>query len=668
MNSSDKRRNGGFLGGLAYAAAATLAFGGLAVAPAIAAPSPAQAAEACTPVEEVNTVGDLQWAFRDSWNRYLAMPFAGWVVTPHGGATRAADGVITYKQDKAASTFDANTGKGIIAFTGGARYTGHHGAADVVIQNPQITVNGDGTGVLTLETSETGTSAFTVVRRAFVNLTGVTAENTDNFTNFKNVKGIFTQEAGPDALAGYSGQPAADLNFSAGKTVAAVTCPAAELPAPTVSVSPADLTNLNPNGAEVTITGTGFLPNDPATTGGRPPLAGKFTGAYLAFGQYADTWKPSEGAPASARVNDRNALKWLLPEESHPMVGGVASGAHTLNPDGTFSATLTLKEGALAEGKHWGIVTYPGGGASYPAFETFTPVSFAAPTLAVEPAAAKAGDSVVVKGQFFKAGEEAVLKLGDKTLGTAVADATGNTTFNVALPEDAAAGAQTLTAAQASAAKSATATVNVTAKAAPEPAPAPETDPATETDPAQGADPAGDTDPAQGTDPAEGTVPAPETDPAGETDPAPVAPAAALNKQAGKAGESFIVTGSNFAPNAEVAFEFHSDPVQLGTVITDAAGAFSFTAAVPANATAGAHNVRVLQGDTAVDLPFTVFVPITPSTSADVLAAVNANSGAAVQAKKVLAKTGAEAPLLLAGIGLAAVLTGAAALRSRRNA
>ncbi|NLA09167.1 MAG: hypothetical protein GX871_03020, partial [Microbacteriaceae bacterium] len=50
-----------------------------------------------------------------------------------------------------------------------------------------------------------------------------------------------------------------------------------ELPTPSVTVS--KTAGIDPAGETVTVTGTGFVAVPPATTGARPPLAGKFTGA-----------------------------------------------------------------------------------------------------------------------------------------------------------------------------------------------------------------------------------------------------------------------------------------------------------------------------------------------------------------------------------------------------
>ncbi|RXZ87628.1 hypothetical protein ESP50_00005, partial [Agromyces atrinae] len=134
---------------------------------------------------------------------------------------------------------------------------------------------------------------------------------------------------------------------------------------PTVVVS--KTTGLDPAGESITVTGSGFLPSAPATSGTRPPLAGKFTGAYVVFGSFLDTWKPSESAPSTART--AGDTKWGVLAEDMAAIGGSARGAIEITADGTFETTLTAAEfdGALADG-NFGVYTYPGGGASYAPF------------------------------------------------------------------------------------------------------------------------------------------------------------------------------------------------------------------------------------------------------------------------------------------------------------
>ncbi|PPL19087.1 HtaA domain-containing protein, partial [Microterricola pindariensis] len=90
-------------------------------------------------------------------------------------------------------------------------------------------------------------------------------------------------------------------------------------------------------------------------------------------------------------------------------IGGDASGAIELKPDGSFEATVTVtEEFAKNPGTgNYGIYTYSGSGASAAQFETFTPITFApkvvAPTIAtsVTSAAAESGLAVRVVGSQF---------------------------------------------------------------------------------------------------------------------------------------------------------------------------------------------------------------------------------------------------------------------------
>lgn len=173
-------------------------------------------------------------------------------------------------------------------------------------------------------------------------------------------------------------------------------------------------TEVNPDGDTITVTGSGFTPE--LAVGTRPPLAGQPAGVYIAFGAFADVWKPSDGAPSSARPTTPmgqggSALIWALPAAGRVIIGEEATVL--LNPDGTFEATLTVQrdyEGALADG-NYGIYTYAGSGAIQPLFETYTPITFvggteptvpatAPPTSAPTqtPAAPPTGNSAVVSG------------------------------------------------------------------------------------------------------------------------------------------------------------------------------------------------------------------------------------------------------------------------------
>ena len=186
-------------------------------------------------------------------------------------------------------------------------------------------------------------------------------------------------------------------------TAAAATVTAAETAVPTVTVTPS--TDLEP-GDVVTVTGTGFGPQPPATTASRPPLAGQFGGVYVVFGAFASTWKPSEGAPSSARVGAPGQTRWVVNPENVATIGGASRGGVAINPDGSFTVELTVTDeftGMLADGT-LGVYTFAGGGVVYAPFETATPVTFAPPppSITVTPTEGlQPGDTVTVTGANF---------------------------------------------------------------------------------------------------------------------------------------------------------------------------------------------------------------------------------------------------------------------------
>lgn len=141
---------------------------------------------------------------------------------------------------------------------------------------------------------------------------------------------------------------------------------------PTVEIV-GNIADLDPEAENVvTVKGSGFLPNAPATNGTRPPLLGQFTGVYVVFGSFADVWQPSTGADGdTTRVLGDN--KWASPASSAGMTGTL------LEDDGTFEVELSLSTAAITaiEGGSYGIATYPGGGAKYAPFEIFHEVTFA---------------------------------------------------------------------------------------------------------------------------------------------------------------------------------------------------------------------------------------------------------------------------------------------------
>ena len=141
---------------------------------------------------------------------------------------------------------------------------------------------------------------------------------------------------------------------------------------PTVSVSKTD--GLAEAGETITVTGSGFDPA--ANAGAHPPIIGQPSGVYVAFGRYAEEWKPSDGADAATR--EGLSVVWVLPASTRALLdpSGTVPGFATLAEDGTFSVDLEAAPGGTTTGDY-AVVTYAGGGAINADQELRTPITFA---------------------------------------------------------------------------------------------------------------------------------------------------------------------------------------------------------------------------------------------------------------------------------------------------
>jgi putative cell wall-binding protein len=342
---------------------------------------------------------------------YATSTWAGLRTTAAGGSL-GAPGSPNYSDNRVSitggtGTVDADDDNAEITWDGDFTVAFYNGFTQFSATDPHLSVE-NGVGTVTATLSGYGTvmgneSVFSVLPEAEVVLAnlgsvdvtetgftvtpdylGVTAPSREGSTPQKTTDGA-TFGSFPESFVSYqfdtgqssywyssglndAGKPA--LPFTTGYTVQA--------PVATPQVSVSKTEGLNPDTDVVTVTGTGFSPNAPATSGTRPPLAGKFGGAYVAFGSFADVWKPSEGAPRGSRTTADT--KWVLEAADVATVGGAAAGAVAINADGSFQVDITVNKdfaGALADG-NYGIYTYPGSGAVYAPFETYTPISFGA--------------------------------------------------------------------------------------------------------------------------------------------------------------------------------------------------------------------------------------------------------------------------------------------------
>ena len=347
---------------------------------------------------------------RQSDGSYAAATFAGLRTDAAGTTITTGNGLNSGHVAEitgGTGTVDVDANTAVIQWTGSFTSAYYSGMTRSWITDPKLTVASDGTGTVTATLGGYGTSmddpdkfeTLTPATNVVVAiLTGVDVTPT-GFTvtpdylgrtitvpegSVAQVTGGANAGAFPQSFVDFQGKTgqgpywyssggAADARKPASAlSVAYTAAPVAATPTVTVSK-----TSGLAQGETVTVSGSGFLPSGTATNGTRPPLAGQFSGTYVVFGKFADTWKPSAGAASSAR--SVIAQKWAVPAASMATIGGVNGGAVELNADGTFSVDLALtttEAQNLAAGT-FGIYTYAGSGAVYAPFETATPVTFA---------------------------------------------------------------------------------------------------------------------------------------------------------------------------------------------------------------------------------------------------------------------------------------------------
>jgi hypothetical protein len=363
--TAEDRRARGVRGALVLLVAMVLAAVVMAGAPA-----PAHAAPPVGPATVSG--GDADWGVKASFRSYITGPIAGGSISTADGATVNPDG--TFRLPNATGSYNA----GVVDanFGGSVHFTGHAGALDMTISDLNVAITSATTGTLYADVvsrafDDGELDTYDNVVFASLDLTGITPSEAGTTFTWSNIPATLTAD-GSTAFSGF---------YPAGTALDPITA-VLELQTPTWTpqIVVSKTTNVDPAGETVTVTGSGFDPTANIST--RPPVpVGMPTGVYVLFGRFADTWKPSQAAPSSARkVIDQ---KWPLPAASKA-AAGAAFGPNpqyvALQPDGTFTTTLHLSPNETFTG-NYGIATMAAGGAAPNASqETFTPVSFIAPT------------------------------------------------------------------------------------------------------------------------------------------------------------------------------------------------------------------------------------------------------------------------------------------------
>jgi hypothetical protein len=344
----------------------------------------------------------LQWGFKQSFRNYISGPIA------HGGWTvDGVDDTTPFAWSGGAGTADQAGATGWVNYGGSIHFTGHEGmgvptgsyALDLTISNVRVQQTSAGAATIVVDTrSNSLADPLTFVDSldvpfATVDLASATNASDATTVAYSGAPSVLTAE-GAAAFSGFYGAGTALDPVAFFWPVEQAPPP----PAPSITVS--QTTDISPAGEFVTVTGTGFLPDAPATNATRPPLAGKFGGAYVTFGKFAEVWKPSAGAPSSARKVGTQ-LWAVSPEDA----AGLGPTAIAINADGSFTAQLLVKPGFGEPGTgNYGVYTYGGGGSNYAPYETYTPISFStARTISVSKTTDlnPLGETVTVTGWNF---------------------------------------------------------------------------------------------------------------------------------------------------------------------------------------------------------------------------------------------------------------------------
>ena len=378
----------------------------------------ATSAAAADPAYEV-TGGSAHWGVKTSFRTYVTSPGADGTVEVDEPAAATDDG-FTFAATGGTVTGDTAE----VELAGGVTFRAHGGALEVSLADLRVVVDGtEGTLVADVRSRANSPGADPVdhpdVALATVDLTDaplVVEEGEQTVARVTGAPVTLTADGVP-AFAGFypAGEELDPLSFE-------VTLerpepePGEPVWEPAVEVFAADgVTPLE--GAEVTwgdtvvVRGTGFDPAGNVGGRGMPIPSDLPQGTYVVFGKFAEQWRPSQGAPSSAR--SVGSQKWALAREVLDQVpvgfrGAIEAQWAEVGPDGSFETTLTIAEPedgwTVADGV-LGVYTYAAGGVVNPDQELAVPLTVVderVPQLEVSPTENLSyGTVVTVRGTGF---------------------------------------------------------------------------------------------------------------------------------------------------------------------------------------------------------------------------------------------------------------------------
>ncbi|SEG63680.1 Immunoglobulin I-set domain-containing protein [Nonomuraea solani] len=147
------------------------------------------------------TVGTLDWGVKESFRTYITGSIAHGTITTGGGAADNGDG--TFRFPLAKGTYDTEQRTVLLSYTGQVRFTGHSGALDLLIANPQVAIGATGStlyaDVTSLPLDGTKPVSYPVVDLATLTL------NTPDGSTWTDLPAALTA-AGVPAFADFYGE------------------------------------------------------------------------------------------------------------------------------------------------------------------------------------------------------------------------------------------------------------------------------------------------------------------------------------------------------------------------------------------------------------------------------------------------------------------------------
>lgn len=313
-------------------------------------------ADAAQAAETEITGGFLDWGFKESFRSYISSGDGDPPIAASDGASITTNG--TFQFPVTGGTYDDETGAVTVNHGGTVVFSYPSHGFQVTLANPTVVLDGQGGELLAdveLSSSLPAYEPVTATQAAVALIdTGGAPPRVDGGTVRYSGLNTTITETGQAAFANFYpvGTALDPLSFAFstdGSTPAA----------PTVTATPA--TGLDPDGATVQVSGTGFDPASP--------------GIYVAFGALAEgQWWLDAGR--------FKTTKWVRP-------GATPSASQdVLNPDGTFSTTLdvvaayTDQSGEEIDCRvvQCYVVTMKAHGSADRSQDTLTPVSFGTAT------------------------------------------------------------------------------------------------------------------------------------------------------------------------------------------------------------------------------------------------------------------------------------------------